>query len=336
MVNLSDVQRANDALKSTTSDITAVVVGASNGIGRGFIGQLAAQTAKPKIYFVARRPEVISEIQAELTALNPSGTYIGIEAGDLTLLANVEKATQQILAQEKKKIDLLFISVGFITLSSTRNPTTEDLDKITSIRYYARMRFVVNLLPLLNAAPAPRVVSVLAGGQEGTIFPEDLSLKDPAHYSFINAAVAGATYMTLFFEQLQKQQPKISFVHAFPGFVRTNLFNDSQNLPWAARFLVNWMILPVVGRFVALSPEQSGARMVYAATTSRFAAAAVDGVDAAAVGSNGETQSGVYTLNEKSDTVHNDGALVPLRESGADKKIYEHTMEEFRRILGRE
>jgi hypothetical protein len=117
---------------------------------------------------------------------------------------------------------------GYLSFSA-RNPSTEGLDKITSIRYYARMRLVVNLLPLLCAAPSLRVISVLAGGKEGQLWPDDFLLGK--HYSIGNAAGASASMTTLFMEELAKQEPKskIVFVHVFPGLVTdTNLFRTEH------------------------------------------------------------------------------------------------------------
>lgn len=329
MVKLSEIKAANAALKSTRP-LTAVVVGGTNGIGRGFLDQLASHTTGPKVYIVGRSKPVLSQIQSELSEINHTGTYIPIQADDLTLLSNVEKATQQILAQEKQ-VDILFMSAGFLTFAG-RNETTEGLDKITSIRYYARMRFLLNLLPLLEAAPSPRVVSVLAAGQEGTIFPDDMSLKDPKNYGVASAGGMAASYNTLFMEQLQKQHPRISFVHTFPGLVRTNLLQTEHFGP-VFKFFINWIVLPTIGRFVFASQDDAGARHLFAATSPMYAAA--EPAEAMAVtGSNNVKGSGVYTLNENTDSVQNEKILGPYRQNGMDQKVMEHTMNEYERILG--
>lgn len=89
------------------------------------------------------------------------------------------------------------------------------MDALLSLRYYSRMRFIYNFLPQLNAAPNPRVVSCLAAGQEGKIFPDDLGLRQ--NFGFINGTNASATYNTLALEHLASENPKVGFVHYFPS-----------------------------------------------------------------------------------------------------------------------
>jgi NAD(P)-dependent dehydrogenase (short-subunit alcohol dehydrogenase family) len=332
MVKLNEIRTTNTSLKSSRSGLTAVVVGGTNGIGRGFLDALASQTDSPKIYVVGRSQQTLDTITSDLKTLSPSGVYVPILTGDLTLLANVEKATAQILAQESK-LDLLFMSPGYLTFGS-RDESTEGLDKITSIRHYARTLFILNLLPLLNAAPSPRVVDVLAGGLEGAIFPEDLSFRDPKNYSLVKVADATGSYVTLSLEQIQKSNPKVSFVHAFPGLVRTNLFN-TEHFGAPLKFFVNWIVMPTIGRFLFASPEEAGERFLYVATAPQFGAQESEEDGSLAVGSDGKVGSGVYTLNDKQEAVHNDKVLQPLREDGSDVKIWEHTLAEFKRITGK-
>lgn len=330
MAKLSEIRSNNASLKSSRSGLTAVVVGGTNGIGRGFLAKLASQTDNPKVYIVGRSAETLSTIISELKTSNGTGTYIPIQAGDLSLLAEVEKATTQILNKESK-IDLLFMSQGFMSLGG-RNETPEGIDKITSIRHYARTLFILNLLPLLNKAPAPRVITVVAGGLEGPIFPSDLEFKDPKNYSVAKVAGATSTYITLTLEQLQARNPKISFIHAFPGLVKTNLFN-TEHLGFAIKFLVNWIVIPTVGRFLWSSPEDSGERFLYLASSPHFGAQDA-GADLV-LGSDGKKGSGIYTVSDKLEAVHNDAVLSSLRQDGSDGRIWNHTTGVLERVLQR-
>ncbi|KAI0167657.1 hypothetical protein BJ166DRAFT_520380 [Pestalotiopsis sp. NC0098] len=328
MVTISEIRAANTSLKSSRSGLTAVVAGGTNGIGFGFAKALVSQTDSVKLYIIGRGDRLFSVI-SELQTLNSNATYIPIQVSDLTLLADIQKATSQIVERESK-VDLLFMSQGFLSLGS-RDESIEGIDKIGSIRHYGRTLMILNLLPLLNAAPSPRVVSVLAGSKEGPIFRDDLEFKDPKNYSVSKIAEASASYVSLTHEQLQKQNPKISFVHAFPGFVKTSLFR-TENFGRVLGFLINWIIIPITSRFLWQTIEESGERFLYVSSTPKFAAAAT-GTNDLAVGSNGAKGSGAYTIDEHQEGVSNK-ALESIRSDGYDVKIFEHTLATIKRVVG--
>jgi len=100
-------------------------------------------------------------------------------------------------------------------VTNSRSETTEGIDIPHALRYYTRLRFVYNLLPLLNASPSPRVVSILAGGKETEVDLDDLEFRN--NFNGFKAAGNGATQTSLAFEELAKNNPNITFIHKFPG-----------------------------------------------------------------------------------------------------------------------
>lgn len=115
------------------------------------------------------------------------------------------------IAAKEQKLNLLFMTPGYLTLKG-RNETAEGLDRKFVLHYYARMRLLANLLPLLTAAAKDssvnpnaslsRVASVLdplvsvrAGGS-GTLDYSDLSLKNTFT---LNKCGAHASLMNNFF-----------------------------------------------------------------------------------------------------------------------------------------
>jgi NAD(P)-dependent dehydrogenase (short-subunit alcohol dehydrogenase family) len=332
MVSYADVLNNNESLKSAGSGVTAIFVGATQGIGLGALKALTKHTDTPTIFIVGRSEATLANIIAELKTLNHTATLIPIRADDLTLLANVNKTCDAITshASAPSKIDILYLSPGYLSFSA-RNPSAEGLDKITAIRYYARMRFVVSLLPLLRAAPSPRVISVLAGGKEGQLWTDDFLLEK--HYSVGNAAGASASMTTLFMEELaaQPSNSKIVFVHLFPGLVRdTNLFG-TEHFGTVLKFVIGWIVLPLIWPFCYTS-EEVGERVVFAATSGRFRKLA-EGVSGAgslvSVGSNGKVGSGVYLVQADSSTVEAPKVLKKMREQGVGEKLYHHTMDVY-------
>lgn len=188
------------------------------------------------------------------------------------------------------------------------------------------MRFATNLLPLLNAAPSPHVVSVLAGGFEGKVFESDLALK--THYSFINCANASSTMSTLFMERLAKENPSVAFIHEYPGFVATPMVTNGASFGPVLKFLLSWVLVPLMRPFM-MSPTESGERGLYYATSVHYASKK-DGC--ATKGSDGKEGSGSYAVGANSEPAPNEGVLGPIREKGVDGKIWDHTMGEFDRI----
>lgn len=231
---------------------------------------------------------------------------------------------------------MLVMSAGYLTLGA-RDESSEGLDKVTSIRYYARMRFLLNLLALLNAAPSPRVVSVLAADQEGQLYPEDFALKEEAHYSVMKAARAAASMNTLFFEEMRKQNPKVVFVHLYPGLVpNTALFDRKEHFGRLMRLLLIWVVMPVVSLF-GYTVEESGERVLFAATNGRFRAVQQergvdDGMEGIAVGTDGTRGTGVYLAMADSSTKEAPKVVKQMREEGVGRKLVDHTIGEFERI----
>ncbi len=330
MVPYTEILNSNSSLKSTGGSPTAVFIGGTSGIGHAALLALAKHTTSPKVYIVGRSQSVLESLISTLRSINPDGKYIPIETGDLTLLSSVDRASQAIKAQEADgHLDLLVMTMGYVTFAA-RTESLEGLDKLTSIRYYARMRFLLDLLPLLNAAPSARVVSVAGAGLEGELWPEDFALKEKDHYSVSKAAGAAASMTTLFLEQMRKENPKMVFVHLYPGTVASGTANRPEHFGWAMRLLLGWVFLPLI-RLFGLSVEEAGERVLFAATSGMFRAVSGGG-DGIAVGSDGNRGSGVYLVMADSSTKEGSKVVKELREKGIAQKVVDHTMGEFERI----
>jgi short-subunit dehydrogenase involved in D-alanine esterification of teichoic acids len=117
---------------------------------------------------------------------------------DATLMKNVKAASEEILARHSK-INYLIMSPGFFTTSG-RDETSEGIDKKLAVHYYARWKFIDQLLPALRSAKEAeeesRVLSVLSAGMaSGKVDVDDLGLKKG--YSLQAAAWTAPTYNDL-------------------------------------------------------------------------------------------------------------------------------------------
>jgi short-subunit dehydrogenase len=119
---------------------------------------------------------------------------------DATLMSNVHTASQEILSRYNK-INYLILSPGVLTLKG-RDETSEGIDKKMALHYYARWRFIHDLLPSLErakeAGEEAKTMSVLGAGQGGEIDVDDLGLKKG--FSVSGAGLATPTYTDLMME----------------------------------------------------------------------------------------------------------------------------------------
>lgn len=133
--------------------------------------------------------------------------------------------------------------------------------------------------------------------------------------------------ITLGLEALAQTAPDVSFVHDYPGTVKTPFL---KHIP--VEMLRNQVFVPL---------DESGERHLYLITSVRFAAAkgGCDGVRlggevVVARGTTGMLGSGVYSVG--SDCESASSATLELiaeeREKGMVEKVWQHTEEEYKRI----
>ncbi|GAP82450.1 putative short-chain dehydrogenase reductase SDR [Rosellinia necatrix] len=323
MVSISSIRSSNSLVSTTLPPgLVALFVGATSGIGEATLKQFAQHATQPRVYFVGRSQEAADRITAECQALNPGGQYVFRKA-DVSLIKVVDEVCEEIKAREQA-INLLFLSCGVPSMD--RSKTAEGVHLLAALNYYARVRFTTNLLPLVRRATAlRRVVTVGGGGHESGLDAADFpALQVPQD------KLRGhlTSLVTLGLEAVARTAPDVSFVHDYPGTVRTKLL---AYLPEEALRTLEFMPL-----------EESGQRQLYVATSSRFPPAS--GVEAAgvplgdgveiAVGTSGVTASGVYSVG--SDCESASPAVLELlsamRAHGLVRRVHQHTDDEFRRV----
>lgn len=194
----------------------AVFVGGTSGIGQGMAEVFAEQThGKSHIIIVGRNRAAAERILGDLakppspsmarTSSGPAGPSSASYARefvecDATLMQNVNRATKEILSRHKE-INYLVVSCGFSALGG-RDETSEGIDKKLAVHYYARWKFIGDLLPALERARSggevATVMSVMAASYGGEIDVDDLDLKKS--YSAPKAALVAPTYNDLMME----------------------------------------------------------------------------------------------------------------------------------------
>lgn len=207
---------------SSSPPRTAVVVGATSGIGQAISHRLAQQGWT--VVAVGRhregRDEAIVEALKNSSPEDAEHRFVGC---DCFSLGNVKKAAEEI-SSTNTAIDALVLSQGMATIQGF-TPTSEGNDEKLTLHYFSRIAFSNLLLPALYKSTmqrGPVVLSILSGGVHSPYagYKDDFSLEK--NYSVKNAADAAGYYNDLGFDKLAKANPMINFVHAAPGFVNTN------------------------------------------------------------------------------------------------------------------
>ena len=196
MTSLTAVRAANEAALSASSKIpVALFIGGTSGIGQGVAEAFARHTkGNTHIIICGRNRKAAQDIIASLPkSSSGKGKYEFVEC-DATLMKNVHNTTSSLLSS-LPKLNYIVATTGFLTLKG-RDETSEGIDKKLALNYYARWKFICDLMPLLEKAKEAgedaKVLSVLAAGQGGKIDLDDLGLKNG--YSLVNTQNAAVTY----------------------------------------------------------------------------------------------------------------------------------------------
>ncbi|KAK5634787.1 hypothetical protein RRF57_010500 [Xylaria bambusicola] len=322
MVSLSTVSASNVRISSILpSNLVAVFIGATSGIGEATLKKFAQHTISPRVYFIGRSQEAADRIAAECRALNPTGQFIFRQA-DVSLIRNVDKVCEEIKAKEQS-INLLFLSCGVASLD--RSKTAEGVHLLAAINYYARIRFITNLLPLVQRASGlRRIVGVGGGSHEDEIDRNDF----PALTIPIEKLRGHLTSLvTLGIEGVARGAPEVSFIHDYPGTVKTKLLDI-----YPEEVLKTFEYVPI---------DECGQRHLFLATSARFPPAngtvmgvpLEDGVEIA-VGTSGAVGSGVYSVGVDCESASSAvlAVLKGMRERGLVEEVRLHTQDELRRI----
>lgn len=217
----------------------AVVVGATNGIGRACAHHLAG--AGFNVIAVGRdRPGRAEALVADLNEESPANSFPAHEFRpcDAFSLGNVKSCAEGIV-KDHDKIDALVMTQGMATTQSF-TPTIDGNDEKMTLHYWSRMAFASLLLRSLRCSTMPGgscVTSILSGGVHSPYknYSSDPLLKDS--YSVINAANAAGYYNDLFLDTIARRDgnDNINFIHAAPGFVNSNWGTE---FPWYLRYPV--------------------------------------------------------------------------------------------------
>lgn len=244
-------QASNEQFKPEARPV-ALFFGGTSGIGQAMAEQLARQTnGKVQIVLLGQNQEAANRIISSFPR-TPDGTppeeeskysFVTVDATSMAIVRDVASK----LSNELEKINFIVLSTGFVSMKG-REETSEGIDRKLACHFYARFRFIYDLVPLVEKAQEngerTGVVNVLGAGKGTGIDLDDLGLVK--NYSFARLHAHGITYTDAVLEEFSIRHPKIPFTHIFPGMVRTPMLTNLA----VVRFLVPLM------RPLLVTPEQ--------------------------------------------------------------------------------
>ena len=198
MPPLTAVRAANAAFSFKQPPI-ALFVGGTSGIGQALSSALARYTDGNARILLCGRNRSAAEQTIRSYQKHAENSHSFVES-DLFQMKNVEKTTSSLLST-LPKLNLLVLSTGFMDFR-WRDETAEGVDKRLALNYYARWKFIYDLLPLLKKAKdsgeEARVMSILGPGSGWKADLDDLGLK--RRYNPLKALTSAATYNDLMVE----------------------------------------------------------------------------------------------------------------------------------------
>lgn len=243
----------------TTSKRTVVITGATSGIGLAG-SRLLLQTGY-SVIGIGRSTERCQRQEQELHQLAAGGA-VKFVCGDLSLQSDVVRLAQAVRLTLGDwgcaALDVLINNAATVPFWQTLTP--EGFDMQWAVNHLAPFLLTLELLPLLKAAPAGRVVTVSSGSHYHTKLNwDDIQLR--RQYNPLRAYNQTKLANVLFTLELDRRLRKDSRARAFaadPGLVNTEIGLKSNS--FVARWAWN------LRRRGGITAEKSAQGIVYLAT----------------------------------------------------------------------
>lgn len=227
-----------------------LLTGATGSIGREVAFHLARHGAE--LILPGRNQKSGESLKADLLARCPGAriTLLPVDMGDESSVLRLA----DLLLEENKPLDALIHNAGVLTRDSQLSP--QGIEWHRQVNALSPLLLTKKLLPLLNAAPQPVVLSVTSLSAFYVSDDPKPGLSSP---TLLYAHSKRSLLLEM--EKLAKSQPDIAFLYAHPGICATGLFTDETNRAAYNRYLMK-IALPVMRR-VFMPPERACQPILY-------------------------------------------------------------------------
>jgi len=233
---------------------TALVTGATNGIGRASARALAKRGMR--LYLVARDSQRAEETRAEIASESP-GAYVRVLSADLSSQADVRRAAAEFLATGDP-LHVLLNNAGVVELR--RSETRDGIETTFAVNHLAYFLLTSLLLDRIRTSAPARIVIVASDAHRmgGPLDFHDLG--SAKSYSVMGVYGRSKLANLLFARELARRLAgtgvTVNSLH--PGMVRTGL-GQNNHAP-VLKFLTN------LARPFFRSPERGAETSIWACT----------------------------------------------------------------------
>ena len=186
----------------------AIVTGASSGIGREFVKQIAEQEQLDEIWAVARRGNRLAELKEEFPKVRPVV---------MDLIAEESRAAlRQMLSDEQPDIRILVNAAGFGKFGPFAEMTEQEIDSIILLNLKSLVDMSYDCLPYMHEG-----ARILNMGSASCFQP----LPEFNMYATTKTAVLSFSRAL----NVELKNRKITVTSVCPGWVRTEFYQVAQD-----------------------------------------------------------------------------------------------------------
>jgi NAD(P)-dependent dehydrogenase (short-subunit alcohol dehydrogenase family) len=146
---------------------TALVTGASRGIGRATARALAAAGARVIVHY----GNSAKEAEALVAEIRASGGHADALSADLGAPDGAQKLAAEVRKLVGERLDILVANAGIATPASIEDQTVEEFDRMFAVNVRAPFFLVQQLLPLLGDGSSIVLMSSLAARASVGVLP---------------------------------------------------------------------------------------------------------------------------------------------------------------------
>ena len=241
---------------------TVVITGATSGLGRATVLQLAQKGAF--VVIVARSNTKANEVIEEIKKEGGKGQFI---ISDLLSMKDTKEAAESI-TKVVDRLDVLINNAG--THFPKYIETSEGFESTLALNYLSPFLLTHHLIEQMEQTASEydeaRIINISSIMHKGPIKWDDLNYKETTYNS--NSAYYQSKHLLTSFtyylsRKLKEKGITVNCIH--PGFVKTALAESDYAFPMN-------LIVPIVGFFIGESPEQAADTPVWLALSNEVKA----------------------------------------------------------------